>query len=280
MMPWYYNVPDWIFTIVNAGLAAWATLLTTKGSLYDLRYKRQWWKLITNRGLNFLGITLLIVGFLIWQKKEEDFQKDKNAKALTSEQQKRDAIITQKVDSNSNTLYDKIAKAFEKRDLKIDTLNGTIASLKDSLKNRQSFPIEDPAISIRQDAISVSEVNDHEIKMAIELTCTNASGKNLRLENFCLIVLKDGSSQILPKDRFISMKSTIAKNDKIGAYMSLIGPIKDFDHIDMAIIGTCQNSITGKTIKIRDVYVYNFQTKKTNIMIDEYAQSFFKRYKL
>lgn len=169
MNPWYYNVPDWTFTIVNAGLAAWATLLTTKGALYDLRYTRQWRKLITNRGLLFLSITLLIVGFLIWQKKEEDFQKGKNEKALSHEQQKRDSIITLKVDSSSNKLYDKIAKAFEKRDLKIDTLNGVVISLKDSLKIQRPFPIEDPSIGVLQDGISVKEINDHEIKLQLNL---------------------------------------------------------------------------------------------------------------
>jgi len=60
------------------------SFVSTKGTLSDLRYKRNWKKIVTPRGWWVLGLTMLIVALLLWQNKIiTESEVKKNAKIDT-----------------------------------------------------------------------------------------------------------------------------------------------------------------------------------------------------
>jgi hypothetical protein len=131
------TVDNIYFVIVIALLTLWLTMVTTKGGLTNLRFKR-WWKKLTKRGWIAISIGLAIGIVLVLQEINNRRISENSANILALEQSSRDNFITEGissgVESSTQKLFDKLSIAFKRQGLQYDTIRNQVFKLKDSIK--------------------------------------------------------------------------------------------------------------------------------------------------
>lgn len=270
----------WFIAIIGLfGLAS--TILSSKGSLFDKRFK--WYKRLTQRGQIVALLSLAIVGLSIWQYvivKNKDNEKD----ILQIQQNKlRDSTIAAEiaigVDSNRRKLFYDLSEALAKQNLILDTVTKNIKSLRDSTKTViLNSPKEDPVILVRSDGIKHLQKHDT-VELKISLVSTQASSNLLFLSYLCEVHYLDGSIERSDIGKLLISVLKMPKNEVLGKSFYLFAE-KRIDFINIALIGKYTQIENRKEIELLDVYEYSFTTKETSFLLTEKKSLFIEKYKL
>lgn len=160
-------MPNIFFVVLIAIATGYLTFLTTKGGLTNNRFSN-FWKRITKRGKLVLFILVIILLLLVGQEWNSQTENYKRNLSLKKERDQRDSIITERVrkgiDSSSNKLYNDVVMAFQKQELRLDTVNKNVERIRDSSKS---------IIKV------VSEI-EHSFKLDINPVTLNSSNGNDR----------------------------------------------------------------------------------------------------
>lgn len=269
-----------LFIPIIGVLGIVSTIVASKGSLYDKRFK--WHSRLTLRGWFISAIGLSIVGLSVWQyitTKKEDTKKE-----VMQAQQTRfnDSIITAEikkgVDSNRRQLFNDLSEALAKQALRLDTVTKNIRGLRDSPKTViYNSPKEIPQILVQSDGIK-TEVKDSTVRFEIEILSTLATSNVVFINYLYELNYADGSKSrtkltnligeiIIPKDRSISKGFSGITN-------------KEIKFINIALLGIYYSSDGLEKIKLEEVYNYSFTTKKTSLLDSEPKERFLKFYNI
>lgn len=119
------------------------SFVSTKGTLSNLKYKRQWWKIITIRGWIVMGLTFLIAGLLYCQNSKNEKREAVKDQELQKQRNDSDSIISSRVKSNRDTLFSDLSEAFAKQNLAFDTSNNTINEITKGIRSNTEATLDD-----------------------------------------------------------------------------------------------------------------------------------------
>ena len=118
------------------GLAS--TIISSKGGLYDNRFKKRWYKKIKLRGWIVTTLGLAIISISIWQsiKVNAENKQEKATQILLRKESDSTiaAEVRSGVDSNRRILFSDLSQALASQQLALDTVTKTVKSLTDSAK--------------------------------------------------------------------------------------------------------------------------------------------------
>lgn len=268
-----FILPNILFVIIYGVLTAYSTFLAAKGSLTNNRNGRRWLKALTKRGWTLIFVFIGILISWIWQEinnnnvkfnsnlKLKNEQKLKDS-LLKAEQGLRDSLISagikQGVDETINKLFEDIAIAFAKQELKIDTLNNTIVNLKTEENVVNNYLTEkEPILSISTfSGIQLYEKWSPPV-YRLHLESLNAGSTNFDLELFTLSEYQDGS-YIFKNQVKLPANSKIITVVYIPLVIERIDKLK---RIYILLRGTYTNLSGSKTYKADFLWDYDVKTK-------------------
>lgn len=271
----------WIIGII-AFLGLILTVISSKDNVTDNQIK--WYKRLTNRGLKvlILGISIVILSLLqaiIVNKKE-------NQKEITQINQRKisDSIISAEikkgVDLSRQQLFYDLSEAFAKQNLKLDTVNKSIQTLRDSAKTVIiNSPHDDPIIIVREDGITHIQKNDT-IEFKLSIVSTQAACNLIFINYFCEVNFVDGSkSNSFLSKQLLKGILLIPKEQPLSTTFEIyIHTKKKIDFVNIALIGKYRQTESNKEILLQSVCKYSFITKKTSFLFPDEIKNFFGKY--
>lgn len=251
---------EYINLLLTSVLALVAAFYSSKGGLYDLRYKG--WKRINKRGWTVIASTGLIVILNVFQIFYNKSQSDKDKKVAAAEKRKSDstmqAEITKGVDSGIHQISNGLSKSFKDQELKIDTLTFTVTKLRDSAKTviNNNFPEAIPVLKIPDDGISIESKTDTMVKIKYILKSYNAPTANINIKVYAKVRYSNGFENVSAM-RFGDPNSKILENGFQGTYLYMKGrTVQSFTTLWLYITGTYTTLDEKHKQRIDDVYEF------------------------
>ncbi len=253
-------VPNIIFVILLAIATGYLTFLTTKGGLTDNRFSN-FWKKITKRGKLVLYLLLFILLLLIGQ--EWNSQTDNNRRNLSLEKERnlRDSIIKERVktgvDSASEKLFNDVVKAFEKQELRLDTVKKTVERIRDS-SGKIINVVSEIEHSFKLDINPVTLDSSHGNTRFFKINLRAFKGEIYNINVDIEIIKKSGNEYFLfPKKEIVGIRNDRATEGEIifvtpRIYASLGTIIYFYVH------GSYTNSNKSKKYPIDEICLFDF----------------------
>ena len=262
-------------------LSLLSTIISSKGSLFDNRYK--WHKRLTKRGqlVSLIGLTIVILS--IWQYviiKNKDARKD----ALQLQQVKTSdstisAEIKKGVDSNRHKLFNDLSEAFAKQNLKIDTITKKIEILRDSTKTVfMTTPKESPIIIVRVDGMTHLKKKDT-LTLTLSLISIQAPASLIKLNYLCEINYSDGSQSHTKESNLLKGTILMPKDERMTHDFDIYTD-KQVNYVDIALLGTYRSTENKKELLLKDIYRYSLATKQIGFLSGNEKKIFFEKYKI
>jgi len=269
----------WLVCIIGF-LGLLSTILSSKGNLFDNRYK--WHKKLTKRGrivslFGFLIIVLSVWQYILIDKKEQKKETDQIRIRKTSDST-ISSEIKKGVEINRRNLFEDLSAAFAKQYFLIDTLSKEVRNIRDSAKTVIiNQPKEIPILLIQQGGISHNQHGDT-LDIMINLVSKQAAAYMNYINCFFEINFKNGDQPktdiakfkgpiLMPRDQ--ELRRTVSWND-----------IKNVDRIFIALIGSFSTDDKKIDFPLKDLYMYELSKNETSFFTAEAKQSFFSKYNL
>lgn len=271
----------WFIPIIGLlGLAS--TIISSKGSLYDKRFK--WYKRLTVRGKIVSAIGLIIVSLSIWQYFAVRQRENQKEISLQKERYASDSIVTSEikkgVDSNRRQLFNDLSEALSKQSLRLDTVTKSLKGLRDSAKTVIiNSPKANPIIILRGNAIAMQQKNDSTTEFKIKMISTQAGCNFQYLNAICEISFTDGTKTNSPIIELISGGILLPKDEEFVKNLTISNMKKQFESIIIVLSGQySRDDGTGK-FKFEEVCKYTHLTKGFFLFDSGTKDKFLKYYK-
>jgi hypothetical protein len=255
-----------------------ATVISSKGGLYDRRFK--WYKIITTRGWIVVWCLSVILVLTIWQATSEKEEQDSKESALREQRRINDstvaADIQKGVEKNSKKLFDDLSQALARQNLRLDTVTNTLEKLRDSEKTVIiKPPAVEPFLMIMNNGIKHTRLEDNRTRFNIAITCSQATAKKLDISFFMELLFTDGTVQPYGPDKIFSQENV--PKDMAHEETVTLHNVKEIRTMNIGVWGTYTDSENSKVYRVKDVYAYNASTKQTAFLIKEFQEKFFVR---
>ncbi|HEV8079259.1 MAG TPA: hypothetical protein VGP43_01000 [Chitinophagaceae bacterium] len=257
-----------------------STFITTKGNLYDKRFR--WYKRITRRGWVVALLALLIVVLTIFQYVTTKRINDKKEIEQSSQRRISDSIISAEirkgVDYNRLRLFSDLSEALGKQNLRLDTVTKNLEILKDSAKTIIIKTPRDLPIIIMQDGgLKLFKKTDSSINLDVTIISTQAASKILSLNYFLEIHFSDGSILSSERIRPLIGKVILPKDQPIGQTIHL-STSKEISIVNIALVGIYTATDNTQQIILKEIYRYRVSEGQVGFFTSEEREQFFKKY--
>lgn len=180
-----FTISNSIFLIIIGLLTIYITFETAKGELTKSPLQKGFWKKHTNRGKKTLIACFTSIILLLLQECNNQNINRNTTNQVKKDNQDRDSIITASIDSgiisNRRGLFNDLSDAFKEQNLKIDTLEGAIIVLKDSIKTTvNNYKQSDPVIALDMSSVTLTDGS----KFKIKVYSADAGSSNLNVDMF------------------------------------------------------------------------------------------------
>jgi hypothetical protein len=261
-------MPNVLFIILISILTLCISFVSVKGTLSNLTHTKRWWKIITQRGWIAIGLTLAIIGLLIWQNNNSEKVSSHKDAELKKEREKSDSIISSKVDSSRKVLFNDLSEALANQNMRLDTVKKSLDIIK-SIKNEVPVIIKEPSSEFDlciPDGFELKEVNGVTYRFQIKYCNYYSTSKNIDIWTY--ILFKDIQDSI----RYIDRVKNLPKNfEALAGDMAFYPFPINFEtnpkEIYIVLIGNyTSTSNTKKTIN--KMYTYSLRDKRLGIPSD------------
>lgn len=229
--------------------------------------RNKWFRIFKRRGLIALFISLSIIIVSYFQYRHFERVNEKTAANIKQEQNIRDSIIKDKVDSTSSSLYSKLSIALKKNDLKLDTANMTLEKLRrDSAKKViNNYAADDPVIFFSDTAFSLLRMEGSSYKFGFTIVSKDASSNNHHIQMHTVGKSMDGKLFYMGASDLPGYNVNIPKNNGMTFFLTLSPPVP-ISEIFVYLKGDFTNSSGTTKYSIEPtLYRYYFNSNKMGL---------------
>ena len=225
----------------------------------------------------FVTILIIVISFLQYRYNEDINEQQK--KQLIIEQDFRDSIIKVKVDSSSNSLYEKLSVALKKNDLKLDTANLKLLKLENDTSSKKvvnNFVNQLPVLYVDSLIISRLPSNKYEVKITVSMRENSATNFNVKIRllgfnNLGNYIKLPGEKNLLPKDYLFGKGSKWTSNINFNSDSVI-------DGIYLHMIGYYSDLSTQKNISLNIIYKSTHNEKEVRIVHQDFQDSILRAF--
>lgn len=245
------------FVVIIGVLTVILTILTLKKNFIDVKFLKFDKKL--NRDKLVIIISGLIMIFLVYQDRNNQFLSDRKDSILKKEQKDRDSIISEGINEGVNKIYNQISNAYANQGIILDSILEKGNQAKIITNNYITKDIE-PVLSII-DNNAIAFTNNH---FRIDFESKGANSTNFDIN--CKLLIEFNNDSLLLQYPKIFFKETVILW-KVNA--PLTNTIKNVKNLFIYMKGTYSNLSLTKTFQFDQVVQYNAETKLTSLLIDK-----------
>lgn len=271
---------DTLFVILIGILGFSSTIISLWKDHRDKRFTK---KIFKGLKKEFYFLTLIgfsILSLSIWQYFHNRNESDKEKKLASLEQNAKDSIMQKKIqkgiDSGIKMISEGFGRSFNEQGIRMDSLNFTLAKIKDSLKTIRPQAIEEnPTILVYSKGISLDSFLSNNRRIRITLTSVDGGSTNLNLKG-SLIILYENKSLIreVKDDPILDYTDRIPKGASKTIWFTIPKQAK-INRVYLLISGTYTNLNGKRQTIINEMYEFNpfenvsikmFDQKKNEIL--------------
>jgi hypothetical protein len=262
-------------------LSVVSTIISSKGGLYDKRFK--WYKRLTKRGYVVSSLGIVLVGISVWQYLATKRNNEQKEGIQIQEKRRSDSIIANEiqkgVELNRKQLFDDLSEAMAGQNLKLDTVTNSIKSLRDStITVIYNSPRENPIIIVRGNGITHQQVKDT-IIFELVITSTQAAAKILFINYLCELNYSDGTKDWTKISPFLKRKF-IAPKEQPFSRKFYVQATKEVKFVKIILMGKYSDEGGYSRKTMLDVYEYDLSTKQTSFMLEDKKSNFLREYNI